>query len=415
MSNAATALSDILLPDPLVAADVVRTGIFQFEHNNACAALGTATDIQQRRRFWVPTDKIIRYRPVVVAEAFLTDTPATGSITNLTSYFGELELNALTGEPTGNFTAAPVQSVMSSTTLNSGNKSVGAWVNNATLPLKEGRQYGIANGYHIGASDQISAGGGEQWYNYTASDAAVAAPVGGLTRVGNQGFLDIFIEVQFADDSVTVRLNHGNSLSGGGNAASPVYDNHGEWDSWGGQWARKGRGFLPSLAVAGSWAANYPASATNKYNWYDGCDIPLVLDDCVYLAFNSSDIAGTGGSSAQITTAENNMIAAILATRAKWPNRFEEWVSNNPPRVASTGSGATAGTLEYARLTVNKWLESSPCGVTGAFDIDSLYTDWANPARQRPVFDPGDGTHLRPRGYALIAGAAPRGKGRLNR
>lgn len=378
-----------------------KTDVYQFEQTTGAVALGAAGKITVKRRLMLPTKTVKDWRVAVSNFAFLGNANATGSLTGFLAAYGKVVRDA-NGEWSGAQAATGVALTMSATTLTAGNWSVSNWVDATTYDIGKYNETQLSFQFDIGSTDQLSFGGGEQYYSVNQAGDLLSATPGTMTHVSSQAFLNIVVEFRHYDDTITV-LNVGNSLSGGGNAASPNFENHGEYDSWGGQFARrKGVGFA-SIAVAGSWAAHYDA-ANVKWNYYDRLDQTyggLVPDIITFVAFNSSDLIGSGTyASGNLATAQAAMKVAILKARAKWP-KARIVITNNPPRVASTGT--TTASLEGDRLTNNAWMESCPAGVDLCVDIDRIATDWASPARLRAAYDPGDGTHGRPRYYSEMA------------
>ena len=371
-----------------VVTQSTRTGVFQFEHANNNAEVGTY-NISTRRLLSIPhATANAGFRFHVRNYNFLADTAASSALNNFTMYIGEAAVDA-NGDPNGQFVSAPMQ-IQTSTTVASGSELITAWVAPGTLTLQPHKQYLVS--YSISVTAQLAIGGGAHWYTTTPTDAALAAPAG-LTRVENQGTLDIYMEYHFIDDGAPIIMCVTNSIGNGGNTGTAA--NRAELGSWPVLWAKRTKGVAANLGVGGSWAANYGASSA-KWNHYSTLAVPLDVDAVVFYALTSSDMtAGTA-----LATVKASLAAAVAKARTLWPNA-QIILTNNPARAETT-----AGTIENNRLALNTYLSNCPHSASMCLDIDSPVTDWANPARLRTPFqgDPGvDGTHWSARAHENAA------------
>lgn len=378
--------------------DSTRTGVFQFEHPNNAIAFGSAVQLNQRRLFILPHDAS-RFRLHIQNRNHLADTNATGTLSNLTAYIGEAKMDATSGDWVGETISAPVALTLSGTSLSAGNIVTSNWVAPASFPVTANKRCVISLGWSVGSTDQVCVGGGMQYYTFDRTTAGTASPAG-LSRADNQGFLDLLLEYEFADDAAPVIMVVSNSLSGGGNVASVA--NRGDLDAWRQQWALAQRGVVGDLSVGGAWANDF-AAASPKWSYYSRLATPLDIAAVVFAATSSSDIAGSGSSDETtiVNAAKSAMIAAVKKAETLWPNA-RIILTTNPPRI-----GSTAGAKDNARLTVNTWLASSPIGAEQCVDLEYFLTDGAVPARLHPLVDSGDHEHWSPRGHSRFAKQVP--------
>lgn len=384
----------------LVTADInstIRTGVYQWELPNSIAALTASQPLSIRRLAEIPVNAT-RFKLHIRSYNQLGDVAATGTLTSVTAYIGDAAVDA-NGEYTGAFTATPTQ-LVTTTSITSGTELITGWITPATFNLSAYRKVMVSVGFVVPTTGQIANGGGLVWYGFTASDAGVANP--SLTRADNLGYLAMYIEYEFADDSVPIIMIVSNSTSGGGNGASTY--NRGELDSWGQKWALSNRGIPASISCGGTWAAHFTA-ASAKWGFYSQLTTPLVIDAVVLWNLTSSDVSG--GSTLAVVKAA--LIVATQKAKALWPAaRIIQ--TNVMPRIENTPA------TEAIRLQTNQWLESCPGGADQCWDLDSLVAnpvqivdtgtggtnivvqDANYPARLHPNFDSGDGIHMRPRG-----------------
>lgn len=384
------------------AANVVqpiKTGVFQFSHANQLAATGSPASFNIRRGFSFPFQPT-RFRVHIPTKSMLADTTAAGQLSNFTLGVGLAALTA-NGEPAGGATVGAPLQIQTSTTLYGGATLVTPWVDAAAFTAQADRLHILTAGFSVGATDQIAIGGGLQWTTFNRSDALTAAPA--TTRGDNGAWLGgMFIEAEGVFGKLIFVV--GNSLSDGGNVGG--VPNRGELDAWQNQWARMNRGVAASISVGGSWAAMYGA-ASPKWTHYSTLANPLVPDGLLYMGLASSDVAGSAGDAAAIAAAQASMTAAVTKGRAMFPSALHIGTTL-PPRGASTG------TPETARITMNRWLSGCPAGLDRCIDISSALTDWASPARLREPFAAApasispplgvDIDHWSPDGHSVVAG-----------
>jgi hypothetical protein len=188
-----------------------------------------------------------------------------------------------------------------------------------------------------------------------------------------------------------------NSISGPGNVVGGA--NRGDVDAWHHQWEMTNSGVAGSIAVGGSWAANYPANSP-KWQAYSTLEAPLSVDAVVLMALMSSDVAGGDGSAGAVDAAKTAFGVVVNRARELWPSA-RIIVTTCPPRQASSGA------QETARLAVNTWLTSSPFGADQCVDLDMTLRNGATPQRLKPEFDSGDGDHWSPRAHAWASSVIP--------
>lgn len=349
------------------ATDATRTGVFQFEHPNSLLNVGPYA-ISTRRPFSIPHAPG-RFRVHIRNRDFLGDTDSNGSLSSFAMYIGEAVKDS-NGELTGATVASPVQ-IGSTTTLPGSGELTTAWISPSTFQISPYKTYFLTYPINVASGKNLAVGGGLHFYTTTPSDAAVANPAG-LTRVDNQGVLDIYIEYEFADDLAPVVMFVGPSVVNGGNVGGVA--NRAELGAFPMLWAMREKGVAASLAIGGSWAAHYGASSA-KWDYYNTLNAPLSVDAVQFFALNSSDIcAGTGSA-----TVRANYINAINKARSLWPTA-RIIISTNPPRGDSTG------TPETTRISENTWLATCPAGVNHCIEISAQVTDWASPERLRSIY-----------------------------
>jgi lysophospholipase L1-like esterase len=378
---------------PSVASDN-RTGVYQFEHPNSLVVTPGATPLNLRRGF-VVAQKPSRFRIHVRNRDFLHDADVTATLGSFTGYIGNAAAGP-DGDFSGDFSADPIP-IIASTSLVNGAELISPWIDPATFEIQKHQKYLLSFGFTVNAGDQISVGGGRQWVTFNDSDAGAVAP-DGLRRVDSQGYLDIYLEYEFADSNSPILMVVGNSFSGGGNTSGLA--NRGELDSWEGQWALAHNGVAADLSAGGAWASNF-APSSPKWNYYSTLNRPIRPDAVVFMATAASDVTVADGSSSSIEWVKNNMIAAITKSQSLWPNA-ETILTTLNPRIEST-----AGAQEDARLTVNQWLSTLPAGADHFVDMEPYLTDGSTPARLNPEVDSGDHTHLSPHGYSVLAQLIP--------
>ncbi|MUL44456.1 hypothetical protein FZI85_17175 [Mycobacterium sp. CBMA293] len=388
----------------LSVPSTVRTGVFPFE---MCNSSGTwaSQPLHDRREFSI-SQKVRRFRVHFRNRNQLADTQGN-PVTGMVAYVGiPSTTGSADGKWNGQCTTTPTQ-ILTSTNMAANAEVVTPWVSPSTFTIDPYKRYVLSYGFTTPASGVTCFGGGVVYQTALASDAGLANP-SGMTRITNAAFLQVWIEYEFANDNAPVMLVVSNSLSNGTNNSGGAVDNNGEIGSWPQVWAMANGGVAASIGVASSLAANYKAaSAGARWDVYDPCASALDPDVVLYYALASSDVIGEGGST--ITTSQADFLGAIAKGKSKFPNA-RHIITNIPPRGEYTGSGATAGTLEKARLDFNRWSHLLPAGVETCFDVDALVSNWADPARMRAgVYDvgSGDATHLNARGHHTVGNAMP--------
>lgn len=371
----------------------VRTGVFQFEHPGALLTAGSALTYQIRRPFRIPHTSVSSgFRVHLRNRDHLNDANG-GAMTNVAIYIGEAAVDA-TGEINGNFVSTPVQ-VQASTSVAAGSELISAWIAPETLQISPYKTYLVAYTFTVASGAQYAVGGGRFWYTNTASDVSVVSP-SGISRVDNQGVLDLYVEYKFADRDAPVMMIVSNSIAGGGNVGSVV--NRAELGAWPMLWALHEKGVAASLAVGGAWCGHFTA-ASPKWDVYSTLEVPLEVDAVLLFAITSSDIAG-GTSLAAVRTGLQVTIAKI---KALWPNA-RIIVTTNSPRSDSSG------TPETNRVTFNRELAACPYGAHQSMEINGPFTDWASPERLRTPFQgaPGsDAIHWSEAAHATAAALIP--------
>ncbi len=66
---------------------------------------------------------------------------------------------------------------------------------------------------------------------------------------------------------------------------------------------------------------------------------------------------------------------------------------------------SAVGSMETARLDINDWLGTLPCGIKGVIDFDAAVRDPASPSKMLPGYDDGYGLHPSSLGHAAMYGA----------
>lgn len=379
-----------------------RTGVYQFEH---CNGLPAFNSLHTRRPFMI-TQTIKRFRLHIRNWDQIAAAYSSGALTGMTAYVGAAALDA-NGDPNGQFAATPTQIVTSTTLAAGAGEVVSGWITPGTFSINPYALYLISVGW-TASSVPTASGGGMHWWTATPADAGVAAPAG-LTRADNEGFLDMYIEYEYADDDSPSMLVVGNSLSGGGNVAGLA--NRGELDAWQQQWAAANGGWAASIAVGGGWTTHFGAAST-RWDVYDGLAAPLTPDLVVFMGTSSSDISG----GTTLSAAQADLRAAIGKAKTKWPGA-KILLTTLPPRVA------TSAAEEIIRQQFNDWVSGCPSGTVGCVDIEPLLTDGgAQEAltvstataltlngellpRLHPDVDSGDHEHWRPNGHTRVAEA----------
>jgi hypothetical protein len=336
--------------------DATKTGIYQFEQSNTFVALSS---LHTRRPFQI-TQTPSRFRLHIKNYDLIGNAYSSGTLTGVTAYIGAMAVDA-NGDLNGNFTATPTQ-IQTSTTLSSGtNEIVTGWISPGTFTINPYTWYGISVGW-TATSQNVSIGGGVHWFTATPADAGVASP-SGLSRVDNQGLLNMYIEYEYANDVAPVMLVVSNSLSGGGNVASVA--NRGEVDAWCGQWALTKGGVVATLAAGGAWTAHFPSTST-RWNYYSSLNTPLDPDFVVFFGITSSDVAG----GTTVAATKTLLFDSIAKAKTLWPNAAIV-LTTNPPRL---GGGSSAA-LEANRKEINTWLVTCPGGALVCVDLEDLLTD----------------------------------------
>ncbi|MCC8930837.1 hypothetical protein [Rhodococcus sp. I2R] len=377
---------------PESASDsATRTGAFQFDHAGALSPLGAAT-FTARQGFALPFDGL-EFRVHYRNRNFLGEVDAVGTIDAFKAYVGEAVMGP--DGPTGAFVAPPVQ-ILAPTTLVDGVEKVTPWITPATFALTKNKRYLLSTGFTMpSAETPIALGGGGHFVSYDGDRAAQQAANAVFTP--NQSFFDTWIEYRFVDDNAPTILVVSNSLSGPGNVVAAT--NRGDLDAWQHQWAFANGGVAASIAVGGSWAANYPASSA-KWTHYDTAATPMVYDAIVLMGLLSSDVAGGAGDAAAIEVAKGSYGVVVNKARSLYPNA-RIIGTTSPPRQASSGD------QETARLSVNAWLSSSPYQIEQCYDIDMFLRNGGTPQRLKPEYDSGDGDHWTPRAHGAVASGVP--------
>jgi len=368
-----------LLQDFESAAEpATRTGIFPFD---LCHAQGSwaAQPFSQRRVFRV-SQTVKRFRIHLANYNQLSNTWGT-AMTSVRIGIGVPVIGS-DGLPTGATISAPV-TLQAATSVAAGAELVTPWITPSTFEIAAYRQYMLTYGFVTAASSPVTCHStGLSWQTFDAADAVVTNPAG-MTRVSNAAFLWPWIEYEYADDGAPSILVVGNSVSSAANAGGIDYP--GEMSNWHQVWALGQRGIAANIAVAGSFAAHFMAGNT-RWNVYDSCDVMPDFDAVVYFAATSSDTIDNS-----IATAKADFAATVARGKALWP-KARHIATNIPPRGEFTGSGESDGTPEHKRFQMNTWHALLGGGVEQCVDIDSLVTNWADPARLRSEFDT-DGTH----------------------
>lgn len=129
----------------------------------------------------------------------------------------------------------------------------------------------------------------------------------------------------------------------------------------------------------------------------DVADVPGATD--VVLHIGTNDLAA-GRSAAEVTAG-----LAAYADRARADGR-RVFLTTITPSNAGTHGLATA-----RREAVNRWvLTEGRAHADGVFDFAAAVADPLDPTRLAPAYDSGDGLHLSPAGYAMLAGAVDVGR-----
>jgi hypothetical protein len=318
------------------------------------------SSLHTRRPFQI-TQTPSRFRLHIKNYDLIGNAYSSGTLTGVTAYIGAMAVDA-NGDLNGNFTATPTQ-IQTSTTLSSGtNEIVTGWISPGTFTINPYTWYGISVGW-TATSQNVSIGGGVHWFTATPADAGVASP-SGLSRVDNQGLLNMYIEYEYANDVAPVMLVVSNSLSGGGNVAS--VPNRGEVDAWCGQWALTKGGVVATLAAGGAWTAHFPSSST-RWNYYSSLNTALDPDFVVFFGITSSDVAG-GTTVAATKTAPVRLDCEGENVVAQRGDRVDHQPA--PPRWWQASA-----TLEANRKEINTWLVTCPGGALVCVDLEDLLTD----------------------------------------
>ena len=404
--------------DPAVVARLLgpvstRSAAYCFAMCQSTATYAANTGFHNRRPFKLGV-KPTRFRVRVKNRVQLGGSDIAGSIgqiQNLTIVIGKPAADATTGDSNGNWLAAPTP-VMSSTTIAAGVEAVSPWIDAATYSVDVDVLHMLGLSFLSAnvASGQVALSGGFSFQNQTPSDLTVLAPSTALARADNAAFLQIIIEYEHVDRDARHLLIVGNSLSLP--SATTGVTNIGELGSFGDMWQNSNHCAASNITVAGSYSAHFTATmdAGNRWNQFDGFNIPYVPDMILYWAASSSDIADTTTASGA-TDVQNNVRAMVRKGRAKFASCLRHVLTNVPPRINFTGLSTTSTTNEYARVNHNNWLNNNvPVQVERTLDIDSLATDWADPARIRAQLTT-DGVHHRVRLHDTYAGIIPLKRG----
>lgn len=363
-----------------------RTGIYTFDQ---CHASNTWTSQPfQYRRLGRISQTPKRYR-IHLRNYNLQGDSTGGALTQVQIGIGAPLYNSI-GLPTGATAAAPI-SLVASTSVAAGAELISGWRTNAG-EIAAYKDFMLTYGFVSPASGVTMFGPGPAWQTFTAADAFVAAPAS-QTRNFNLAPLSLWIEYEFADDQAPGILVLGNSLSNGSNS---VTDNPGEQGAWHEVWALSQRGFCASLTAAGIFAAQFtPAQMGTRWQMFNSCLVAPEYDAVIYAMLTSSDTIDYAVASVQA-----DFTSTVAQGRTLFPNA-RHIATNIPPRIGYTGSGTDTASTEYKRVTMNTWHHMLGGNVEQCLDIDSLITDWANPARIRTPYN-ADDTHYIARAHNRI-------------
>lgn len=374
-------------------AHKTRTGVFPFDQCHA--SNNWVSQPFQYRRLGRIAHTPRRYR-IHLRNYNLQADSWGGALTNVQIGIGT-PLYDSTGLPTGVTSAAPI-SLQASTSVAASTELITAWRTNAG-EIEAYKPFMLTYGFTTPATGTTHFGPGPAWQTFTVTDAFVAAPASQV-RNFNLAPLSLWIEYEFNDDDAPVILVLGNSLSNGSNS---VTDNPGEQGAWHTQWALRQKGSVASLTAAGIFAAQFtPAQMGTRWQLYNSCAVMPEYDAVIYAMLTSSDTIDYATASVQA-----DFTSTVNQGKTLYPNA-RHIATNIPPRVGFTGVRATNTTTEYKRHVMNTWHHMLGGGVEQCWDIDSLLTDWADPARIRYPFD-ADGTHFVGRGHARISDVAASG------
>ena len=368
-----------------------RIAAHQFDHTGNLVSWPFQLTLTLRQPFMLPVHAR-RFRIHTRNRNFLTDEDAKASLTGYSIYVGEHNISGAKGL-TSAFKAAPYK-VSSGVTLTNGTEHISPWIDTTKLKINAYKPMLLSRGVTIPAGAQVSTGGGAQFLAFQDIASQTAAIAADITP--NQNFLDTWIEYEYEDKGQPVLMVVSNSLSGPGNVVNAYQ--RGEISTWHQQWALANGGVVASLAVAGSWAAHYPASSP-KWTYYNTASSSITPDIVLFMGLASSDIDGADGSASAIETAKNNLGVAIEKARSLWP-AARLIVTTNPPRNRT-------GALEAARTTFNTWVSNSPFGVEQCIDIDRVLRNPTSPNLIHTELDSGDNTHWSERGHAVVSQLVP--------
>lgn len=378
--------------DGIVSAGRVnqtRTGIYSFGPNATTGTFPNAS-VTQRDAFQI-AQRSVKWRLHIRNWNQLTIASPSDTLTGVTAYVGRPLLLANGLPDSGKFASTPTQITLPASTIVGGTEMVSSWVTGFTL--EPNQSYMLSYGFIASATGNVTFSGEDSFTAFINTDAGVANWSGAAST--NARFLNAWIEYEFADDSATTMLVVGNSLSSGGIIGAA---NRGALSAWHSRWAAENNGTVATIAVPGAWAGHY-SDANARWDYYSGVNAAFAPDVIVYFALHTSDVLGGSGSNADVEGAVAATMGAVAIAKAKYPNA-RHIVTNLPPRQETT-----SGTYNTAMLYANQLthLLASHPDVSGVIDVNSMFTDFANPARYKSAVLSADGTHFTPQAHQLAA------------
>lgn len=310
-------------------------------------------------------------------------TARTGAVTIRGVWLGEGGRDAF-GELSGELTAAPTQVLGGFVTSETGAEYVSDWVSTPLLPRRD-LLLSIAFSNTPGQTNYRARGG--CFRGTVNADAELVTPSVAPSRSEYCPF-DIWLECEI-DDTVSVLVGQGDSLSLGTGTRLPVFD----------AWLYKlaiAQGVWPwLLAIHGSNQTQWVAPSNTRYAKFAG----LTRPDAIIEALGSNDMMG--GMAATAAQTQTNHLAVLATLRTVFGQGIPTYATTILPRVG------TDPTIEGNRVAYNEWLLGLPAGHRNVFDVAAAIADPANPAQMLARYNSGDNVHLRSSGQAAIARTIP--------
>lgn len=372
-----------------------RMGVYAFGLNGNTSNFAPGASITQRDVFSI-AQRTGRWRLRISQWNQLSGVAPTTTITGVRASIGTPKLTAGGLLDAGKFASAPTL-----ITFNGGSAAAQSIVGAAVLTsdwmdvdLDEHETYMTSYGFVAPSAGTLTFSGDSSFTSFNAAEYATAEWGGG--KSDDARFLNAWLEYEYADDETVRMLVVGNSISMGGALGAL---NFGSINAWHTRWALENNGSVASLAVAGSWAGHFNPVST-RWNLFDTTG--FVPDVVVYPALGSSDVLGGSGSDADVQAVIGVLMGCVAIAKAKWP-KARHFLTTNPPRSEANATFSTA--LLNANARIHNLVVHPD--ISGVIDLNTMYSDFASPARYKSTSLSVDGVHFTPQGHQLAAQQFP--------